>query len=54
MTLQDPANKILLEGHKGRHGSGYHEYVLARIRDAIDGPTARRMPPGRCAPCLRS
>ena len=40
MTLQDKANLISIEGHKGAHGSNYHEAILARLREAVKGLAA--------------
>src|SRR5262245_29431249 len=34
-SLQDPANRMLLEGHAGWHPAAYHQYVL----DRLDGAT---------------
>lgn len=37
MKLSDPANKVLLEGHAGRHSPAYHEHVLDRLDRATKG-----------------
>lgn len=37
MNLNDPANKVLLEGHAGRHSSAYHDHVQQRLLDATRG-----------------
>ncbi len=37
MSLNDAANKVLLEGHKGRHAAQYHQYVLDRLTAATEG-----------------
>lgn len=37
MKLNDPANKVFLEGHAGRHSSAYHEHVLDRLDKATKG-----------------
>ena len=39
MTLDDAANKVLLQGHVGRHAAAYHEYVLGRLLQATHGLT---------------
>lgn len=36
-SLQDPANKVFLEGHAGRHSPAYHQYVLDRLQNATRG-----------------
>jgi hypothetical protein len=40
LGLQDPENKIEIEGHKGAHGPDYNEPILRRIQDAVKGLTA--------------
>ena len=37
MSLQNPANKMLLEGHAGRHPVAYHRYTLQRLQRATAG-----------------
>jgi hypothetical protein len=37
MKLQDPANLISIEGHEGAHGPNYHEPVLKRLTEAVQG-----------------
>ena len=37
MNLQDDANKLLLQGHSGRHSPKYHQYVLGRLKTVTDG-----------------
>ncbi|MFD3523518.1 SpvB/TcaC N-terminal domain-containing protein [Streptomyces sp. NPDC058653] len=37
LTLQSRENRIEIEGHKGAHGRGYHEVVIARLRKAVEG-----------------
>ena len=37
MKLNDPANKVFLEGHAGRHAPAYHDYILGRLSDATKG-----------------
>jgi RHS repeat-associated protein len=39
MSLQDPANKVFIEGHAGRHARSYHQYVLGRLQQATEGLT---------------
>ncbi|WNG13732.1 AHH domain-containing protein [Cystobacter fuscus] len=34
MSMEDQANKVALEGHKGPHPQTYHEAVYRRLRDA--------------------
>jgi hypothetical protein len=34
MSMEDPANKVQLAGHKGPHPRAYHEEVYRRLRDA--------------------
>jgi hypothetical protein len=34
MSMEDPANKVQLTGHKGPHPQEYHEEVYRRLRDA--------------------
>ena len=34
MSLEDPANKVQLPGHKGPHPEAYHKEVYRRLRDA--------------------
>jgi RHS repeat-associated protein len=36
-SLEDPANKLLLEGHAGRHSPLYHQHVLDRLQNATRG-----------------
>ncbi|MCY1046790.1 AHH domain-containing protein [Corallococcus sp. bb12-1] len=35
MSLDDPANKVRVAGHKGPHPKQYHETVYARLSDAL-------------------
>jgi hypothetical protein len=37
MSLQHPANKVVLEGHAGRHAASYHQHVLQRLQASTDG-----------------
>ncbi len=37
MSLQDPANRILLEGHSGRHAEQYRNYILQRLKGGTKG-----------------
>lgn len=37
MTLEDPANKIFLEGHAGGHTKKYKKYVLRYLQDSTRG-----------------
>jgi len=39
MTLQDQANKILVEGHADPHPQEYHETVFNRLDSAVSGLT---------------
>ncbi|RKH06840.1 hypothetical protein D7V97_22075 [Corallococcus sp. CA053C] len=34
MSLDDPANKVRVRGHKGPHPQEYHEEIFERLRDA--------------------
>ena len=37
VSLQDPRNKVLVLGHKGRHPNEYHEAIFDRLSRATDG-----------------
>ncbi|CAG9241907.1 Filamentous hemagglutinin [Burkholderia diffusa] len=37
MTLQDQANKVLVDGHVGPHPQEYHDTVFNRLTDAVFG-----------------
>ncbi|CAG2149643.1 hemagglutinin repeat-containing protein [Cupriavidus numazuensis] len=37
MSLQDQANKVMVEGHKGPHPQEYHEAVYERLDGAVQG-----------------
>lgn len=37
MSLQDEANKVFVEGHKGPHPQEYHETVSRRLGEAVEG-----------------
>ena len=37
MSLNDPANKVRVRGHKGPHPQEYHEEVYERLRRAMQG-----------------
>jgi hypothetical protein len=37
MNLQDPTNKMILKGHKGRHAGQYHKNILSRLQNATEG-----------------
>jgi RHS repeat-associated protein len=37
MSLQDPANKVFLERHVGRHAERYHRHVLDTLNQATEG-----------------
>ena len=37
MKVSDPANKVFLEGHAGRHSPDYHRHVEQRLLDATRG-----------------
>jgi hypothetical protein len=37
MDLDDVANQVRLKGHQGPHSRAYHEAVLKRLRDVIQG-----------------
>jgi len=37
MKLSDPENLVYVPGHKGRHPTAYHAYVLKRILTAVEG-----------------
>jgi hypothetical protein len=37
MSLNDPANKVRIRGHKGPHPQEYHEEVYRRLREAQQG-----------------
>lgn len=39
MSLQDQANKVLVEGHVGPHSQEYHETVFNRLETAVSGLT---------------
>ncbi|WP_434389610.1 AHH domain-containing protein [Melittangium boletus] len=34
MSMEDPANKVTIEGHKGPHPEAYHKEVYGRLREA--------------------
>jgi hypothetical protein len=34
MSMEDPANKVSIKGHKGPHPEAYHKEVYRRLRDA--------------------
>ncbi|MCP3138946.1 AHH domain-containing protein [Pyxidicoccus xibeiensis] len=36
MSLDDPANRVRVPGHKGPHPQDYHEEVFRRLREATD------------------
>ncbi|QRK05266.1 AHH domain-containing protein [Archangium violaceum] len=35
MSMQDPANKVRIPGHRGPHPKEYHEEVFERLEDAV-------------------
>lgn len=35
MSLQDQANKVFVDGHKGPHPQEYHEAVYDRLENAV-------------------
>jgi hypothetical protein len=35
MKLNDPANKVYIQGHKGPHPQAYHEEIFRRLSDAV-------------------
>ncbi|WNG27750.1 hypothetical protein F0U62_29765 [Cystobacter fuscus] len=35
MSMEDPANKVRIPGHKGPHPKEYHERVFRQLRDAV-------------------
>ncbi|RYZ33261.1 MAG: hypothetical protein EOO71_42390, partial [Myxococcaceae bacterium] len=35
MSLDDPANRVFIQGHKGPHPEAYHQEVLRRLRQAL-------------------
>jgi RHS repeat-associated protein len=37
LSLQDKANKIFLEGHRGPHNPKYHEHVIEKLTGATEG-----------------
>jgi hypothetical protein len=37
LSLNDPANKIRIRGHRGPHPREYHEEVYRRLREALQG-----------------
>ncbi|NMO21443.1 AHH domain-containing protein [Pyxidicoccus fallax] len=37
MSLDDPANRVRVPGHKGPHPREYHEEVYRRLREAMEG-----------------
>jgi hypothetical protein len=39
LSLQSAWNRMRLPGHVGPHGSSYNQYILKRLRDAVDGTT---------------
>jgi A nuclease family of the HNH/ENDO VII superfamily with conserved AHH len=36
MSLDDPANKVRVKGHKGPHPEEYHREVYRRLNDAVE------------------
>jgi hypothetical protein len=40
MKLNDPANKVYIQGHKGPHPQAYHEAVYDRLRKALEDCTS--------------
>ncbi|RKG52826.1 hypothetical protein D7X30_32935 [Corallococcus sp. AB011P] len=36
MSLDDPANKVRVPGHKGPHPEAYHQRVLSRLNEAME------------------
>jgi hypothetical protein len=37
MSLNDPANKVRVTGHKGPHPEEYHQEVFDRLSEAMQG-----------------
>ncbi|MFL5350786.1 MAG: AHH domain-containing protein [Hyalangium sp.] len=37
LSLDDPANKVRVKGHKGPHPEEYHREVYRRLNDAVEG-----------------
>ncbi|MFL5349148.1 MAG: AHH domain-containing protein [Hyalangium sp.] len=37
MSLDDPANRVYLQGHKGPHPEAYHQEIYRRLRSAVLG-----------------
>lgn len=37
MSMDDPANKVRIPGHKGPHPEAYHQEVFRRLGDAVKG-----------------
>lgn len=37
LSLDNPVNKVFLEGHAGRHAPVYHQYVIDRLMNATRG-----------------
>jgi hypothetical protein len=37
MSMEDPANKVRIPGHKGPHPKAYHQEVFKRLGDAVKG-----------------
>jgi hypothetical protein len=37
LSLQDPANKVFLQGHAGRHAPAYHRHIPDRLNAATEG-----------------
>lgn len=36
MSMEDPANKVRIPGHKGPHPEAYHKVVYRRLKDAVE------------------
>lgn len=54
MSLDDPANKVRINGHKGPHPQKYHEEVYERLRDAIEDCVSMRQCAERLTSALRA
>lgn len=37
MSMEDPANKVPIRGHKGPHPEAYHQEVFQRLGRAVKG-----------------
>ena len=48
MSMEDPANKLLLDGHKGPHPEAYHREVYRRLKEVSD----QCMTPQQCRSTL--